>query len=140
MPISWEDRKRLLRLHGVADELLASARTPHDSNASAALEAQLDAISNEILAVLAQNDEDLADEFSRLVMAVGTDSPPSDVRAAVLVGWLKAGLAAETMEAQRPEPPRRKQTIGFKIRSPITRETEGREGAENSQRTTSRGS
>ena len=74
--------------------------------------------------------------FSLLVVAVGTDSPPSDVRAAVLVGWLKAGLAAETMEAQRPEPPRRKQTIGFKIRSPITRETEGREGPENSQRTT----
>lgn len=122
MPVSWEDRKRLGRLHGIADELLASARSTPDRAAADAIGSQLDALMSEIQTVLATNDEGLADEFTRVVMTEAATSP-AELRAAMLVGWLRAGLATEAMEAQR-EPPKRKQTIGFKIRSPITRELE----------------
>lgn len=123
MPVSWDDRKRLGRLHGIADELLASARATPDPTSEEAIGSELDALMNETRAVLANNDEALAVEFARVVMGETASSSPAELRAAMLVGWLKAELAAEAMEAQR-EPPRRKQTIGFKIRSPITREHE----------------
>jgi hypothetical protein len=123
MPVSWDDRKRLLRLHGIADELLASARAAQDPEAGNAIGRQLDALTSEVHEVLAANDEALADEFTRVVMADTAVSSPAPLRAAMLVGWLKAGLAAEAMGAP-PEPAKRKQTIGFKIRSPITREHE----------------
>jgi hypothetical protein len=132
MALEWDDRKRLLRMHGIADELLASARAGIAAGpAKAAMDRQLDTIAQEVHMLLLDTDGPAADEFERVVLqGAGDDSPP-DVRAAALVGWLKAGLAGETMEAQRQaeekqpsvhKPVGRKQSIGFKIRSPVTRE------------------
>jgi hypothetical protein len=129
MALEWDDRKRLLRMHGIADELLTSARA--GAPAGGALDRQLDTVAQEVHMLLLDTDGPAADEFERLVLhGAGDDSPP-DVRAAALVGWLKAGLAGESMEAQlqadekqrsAQKPVGRKQSIGFKIRSPVTRE------------------
>ncbi len=131
MPLDWEERKRLLRMHGIADELLTSARGGAAGPASDAIGREIDAIVQEVHLLLLDTEEPIADEFERIVLRGASDSP-ADVRAAVLVGWLKAGLAADTFEAQtRAEerqkiakaPVGRKQSIGFKIRSPVTRDT-----------------
>jgi hypothetical protein len=132
MALEWDDRKRLLRMHGIADELLTSARAGAGAApARAALDHQLDTVAQEVHMVLLDTDGPAADEFERVVLqGAGDDSAP-EVRAAALVGWLKAGLAGETMEAQQQteekqrstqKPVGRKQSIGFKIRSPVTRE------------------
>ena len=129
MPLDWEERKRLLRMHGIADELLTSARSGAAGPAKEAIGREVDAIVQEVHLLLLDTDGPVADEFERIVLN-GTSDSPAEVRAAVLVGWLKAGLAAETVEAQQhaerqraPKAPAgRKQSIGFKIRSPVTRE------------------
>jgi len=131
MALEWDDRKRLLRMHGIADELLTSARAGAGATpARAAFDQQLDTVAQEVHLMLLDTDGPAADEFERVVLqGAGDDSAP-EVRAAALVGWLKAGLAGETMEAQQEaekqrsaqKPVGRKQSIGFKIRSPVTRE------------------
>ena len=129
MALEWDDRKRLLRMHGVADELLASVRA--GVSAGGAFDRQLETVAQEVHMLLLDTDGPAADEFERVVLnGAGDDSRP-DVRAAALVGWLKAGLAGESMEAQQQAEDKqggaqklvgRKQSIGFKIRSPVTRE------------------
>ena len=130
MRLDWQDRKRLIRMHGIADELLTSARGGAAGPAKEAIGREVDAIVEEVHMLLLDTDGPVADEFERIVLQ-GTNDSPAEVRAAVLVGWLKAGLAAETFEAQRraeerqnaaKAPAGRKQSIGFKIRSPVTRE------------------
>src|SRR5687767_12150549 len=123
MAVSFDDRKRLLRLHGIADELLASARSANDEKAAGAVAAQLDVLAGEIHEVLTRSDKELAEEFDRVVIDAVKDLPEADVRAAVIAGWLKAGLAAEAADAQRSaQAAPTKHSIGFRIRSPITRE------------------
>jgi hypothetical protein len=117
-------------MHGIADELLTSSRGGAAGPAKEAIGREVDAIVQEVHLLLLDTDGPVADEFERIVLN-GTSDSPADVRAAVLVGWLKAGLAAETFEAQRraeerqtaPKAPvGRKQSIGFKIRTAVTRE------------------
>jgi hypothetical protein len=132
MALEWDDRKRLLRMHGIADELLTSARANVGAgSAKGALDRQLDTVAQEVHMLLLDTDGSAADEFERVVVQGAGDESPPEVRAAALVGWLKAGLAGETIEAQQQtdekqrnaqKPVGRKQSIGFKIRSPVTRE------------------
>jgi hypothetical protein len=131
MALEWDDRKRLLRMHGIADELLTSARAGAGATpAKAALDQQLDTVAQEVHMLLLDTDGPAADEFERVVLQGTGDDRAPEVRAAALVGWLKAGLTGETMEAQQEaeekqrsaqKPVGRKQSIGFKIRSPVTR-------------------
>jgi hypothetical protein len=124
MTLSWETRKRLLRLGGIVGELLDSARSTPALRSDRAFGQQLSSLMEEVRVALGQDDPGLADEFRRVVVA--SDELPADLRAAALAGWLKAELAVESLEDQRasaqPRAPRKKQTLGFKIRSPITRE------------------
>jgi hypothetical protein len=121
MPLSWEARMRLLRLGGVAEELLASARAGREPETSFA--ERIDALTDEVRDAVAGSDALLEEELERVL---GPSDGAADVRVAVLVGWLKAGLAAELLNEQRGAAvsvaTRRKQTIGFKIRSPVTRD------------------
>jgi hypothetical protein len=56
---------------------------------------------------------------------------PLEVRAETMVGWLNAALATESLDEKARQdaagegPRRRKQTIGFKTRAPITRTQSG---------------
>jgi hypothetical protein len=130
MALEWDDRKRLLRMHGIADELLTSARAGVGTGSGRVpLDRQLDAVAQEVHMLLLDTDGPAADEFERVVLQAGGDDSPPEVRAAALVGWLKAGLTGETLEAQQQaeekqrtvqRPVGRKQSIGFKIRS-VTR-------------------
>jgi hypothetical protein len=132
MALEWDDRKRLLRMHGIADELLTSARGGMGSTPTQiAMTQQLEAVSQEVHMLLLDTDGLVADEFERVVLQGVQDEAAPDVRAAALVGWLKGGLAGETMEAkqdaeehqrQQQRPAGRKQSIGFKIRTAITRD------------------
>ena len=121
MPLSWDARMRLLRLGGVAEELLASARAGREPETAFA--ERIDALTDEVRVAVGDWDPLLEEELERML---GSSDAAADLRAAVLVGWLKAGLAAELLNEQRGAaaalPARRKQTIGFKIRSPVTRD------------------
>jgi hypothetical protein len=115
---------RLSRLGGVAEELLAHARAGVVPEREEAFADRVSAVVDEVEAVVSESDPLLADELERVV--VGAGGVPADLRAAALVGWLRAELAVEALIAQRNETPsdrsRRKQTIGFRFRSPVTRE------------------
>lgn len=116
---------RLLRVGGVAEELLAHARAAGGTEIEAAFADLVGALADEVQAVVGESDPLIAEEFERIV--VGRGDVPADLRAAALVGWLNAELAAESLTEQRTgsdsaEHPRRKQTVGFKFRSPVTRE------------------
>ena len=116
---------RLLRVGGVAEELLAHARAGHATELEGAFADLVGALADEVQAVVSESDPFVAEEFERVV--VGSGDAPAELRAAALVGWLNAELAAESLTEQRAgsdsaEHLRRKQTIGFKFRSPVTRE------------------
>jgi hypothetical protein len=126
--LPWDSAKKLMRLQGVSEELLASARGANDPSTNEALRDALDSLAHEIQVVLETGDPVLAAEFERLVVGTSRDSSPPEVQGAAIVGWLRAALGVEALEEKREaaaksaEPPRpRKQTIGFKIRSPVTR-------------------
>jgi len=127
MPLSWEEAKRLARLHGIADELLASARGSRDEQIVGAVDRQLGAVAQEVHALLVETEPPLAEEFQRVVLANPGGPLPPEVRAASLAGWLSAALATQSLEEKAKQeasvemPRRRKQTIGFKIRAPVTR-------------------
>jgi hypothetical protein len=115
---------RLLRVGGVAEELLAHARGGHATEIEAAFADHVCALADEVQAVVCESDPLMAEEFERVI---GRGDAPADLRAAALVGWLNAVLSAESLTDQRAgsdsaEHLRRKQTIGFKLRSPVTRE------------------
>ena len=137
MALSWSDAKRLVRLNGLATELLMSARATTESDVSAGIDRQLVAVATEVHAVLADSEPDTAGEFRRMILDNQADQLPPEVRAASMTGWLNAALASESLEqkvrqelrveASRP----RKQTLGFHIRSPVVRAeaaTEARRG------------
>ena len=116
---------RLLRVGGVAEELLAHARAGRATEIEGAFADLVAALADEVQAVVGESDTLIAEEFERVV--VGSGDAPAELRAAALVGWLNAELAAESLTEQRAgsdsaEHPRRRQTIGFKFRSPVTRE------------------
>jgi hypothetical protein len=131
MPVRWDDRKSLYRLTGIAEELLVASRTARDQAAVEAVGRQLGPLTREVQALLEANDGALADEFGRLVLGMPEDAVPVEIRAAMLIGWLRASNAIEAADEERraakeksaaEKPAARKQTIGFKLRSVIGRE------------------
>ena len=137
MPLSWNDRKHVLRMLGVAEELVATTRATGSGYTGDDVRAQLRALAQETQTLLTVNDEELAREFDRLVRGWSETTVPLELGAAALLGWLRAYVGSESHEEkQRNEAPAappagrdRKQTIGFKIRSPITREVAAAEQA-----------
>jgi hypothetical protein len=122
MSLAWGERKRLMRLTGLADELLNSTRIPRDQAGAEALDAEIDAVVGEVHAVLRDSDSKLSDEFERIVARADEMRPP-DLRAAALAGWLRAEIHIESLDEARVQmgvsdgAPRRKLTIGFRSRS-----------------------
>jgi hypothetical protein len=124
MSLAWGERKRLMRLTGLADELLNATRIPRDQAGFEALDGEIDALLGEVRALLDESDAKLAAEFDRVVVR-SDDARPPDLRAAALAGWLRAEMHVETLDEARTqagvgdEPPRRKLTIGFRSRSQV---------------------
>jgi len=90
--------KRLIRLQGVADELLGAAQRADEPAEEASVAEHLDAVMNEVLEVLQEADAEMADEFRQTVVEGGTGAGSVDPRAATLIGWLKGAVAAESLE------------------------------------------
>jgi hypothetical protein len=131
MPLGWEHRKRLARLTGLLVDLAAAAApAPAGHEGLAAL---VDAVEEQVRSAFSPDGE-LADEFARLFGPARGMSPA--LRAAALGGWLKEVLAADAREAQAAEafrlpPPEasRKVSLGFKLRSPLTRDDDAARSA-----------
>ena len=122
MGLAWGERKRLLRITGLADELLTATRIPREAAGLQALDREIDALTAEAHALLLDSDARLADEFERIVIRPAEARPP-DLRAAALAGWLRAEIHVENLDEARAQmgvtdgEPRRKLTFGFRSRS-----------------------
>jgi len=122
MSLAWGERKRLMRITGLADELLNATRIPRDQAGFQALDGEIDALMGEVHALLSDSDGKLAAEFDRMVVR-SDDVRPPDLRAAALAGWLRAEIHVESLDEARTQmgvtegEPRRKLTIGFRARS-----------------------
>lgn len=126
MPLGWDERMRLLRVVGLAEEVLGAAQASRDEAARAGLGDHIGFLMREVHAVLSASDAAAADEFERIVMRGPEADIQPELHAAALVGWVKAELTTQALDEKHEEEvaarPRKKQTIGFKLRSPITRE------------------
>ena len=122
MSLAWGERKRLMRITGLADELLNATRIPRDQSGFQALDGEIDALMGEVHALLGDSEAKLAAEFDRMVVRSDEVRPP-DLRAAALAGWLRAEIHVESLDEARTQmgvtdgEPRRKLTIGFRSRS-----------------------
>jgi hypothetical protein len=125
MALAWGERKRLMRLTALADELLTATRIPRDPGGHEALGSELDSVVGEVRELLGDADARLAGEFDRVVARADEPRPP-DVRAAALAGWLRGVIAVESLDEARAQHEeqqgsfRRKLTIGFGGRSRTT--------------------
>jgi hypothetical protein len=122
MGLAWGERKRLMRITGLADELLNATRIPRDRESFQALDGEIDALIGEVHALLSDSDAKLAAEFERMVVR-SDDVRPPDLRAAALAGWLRAEIHVESLDEARTQMGitegelRRKLTLGFRTRS-----------------------
>jgi hypothetical protein len=121
MPLAWDGQMRLLRVVGLAEAVLSAAQASSDDLARAGLGEQVNFLMSEVHAVLIESDAVAAAEFERIVMRGPEVS--AELKAAALVGWVNGELMTQARhEENASSQPRKRQTIGFKIRSPITRE------------------
>jgi hypothetical protein len=98
VPLDLGHTKRLIRLQGVADELLGAARRADTTAEETAVEEHLDAVMSEVVEVLAETDAEMAEEFRQTVVAGTRGAGSVGPRAATLVGWLKGAVYAESLE------------------------------------------
>ena len=96
MSLSWGGIKRLIRLQGVAEEFALVVR----DDPTAQVEHVLAELIDETYDVLQEADEDLSEEFLRIVGEGKAARMPVDVHASVLAGWLLGAVAAETLEVR----------------------------------------
>ena len=80
MALAWGERKRLMRLTGLSDELLNATRIPRDQAGLEALGSELDSVVGEVRELLGDADARLAGEFDRVVARADEPRPPMSVR------------------------------------------------------------
>jgi hypothetical protein len=130
MALDLEHTKRLIRLQGVADELLGAARRADTKAEQDAVGEHVDAVMQEVLEVLDDVEPGMADEFRQTVVSGGRSSAAVGPRAATLVGWLKGAVAAESLEkrmqaeaeAYAQARVEHERPIGFQVVPPVTDE------------------
>jgi hypothetical protein len=98
MAFTWEDTKRLARLQGLAEELLAGARATRGPETMRMIDQHLDKLMDEIAALLEGADAVAAAEFHRTVRSVTGGWSGAPARAAAVVGWLRGAVEAESLE------------------------------------------
>jgi hypothetical protein len=124
--LDLDHTKRLIRLQGVADELLGAARRADDPAEETSVGEHLDAVMKEVLELLQEADPEMADEFRQTVVEGGTGAGSVDPRAATLIGWLKGAVAAESLEQRMQADAKayaearieREHPIGFQVVQP----------------------
>ena len=105
MALTWVGIKQLVRLQAVSEQLavvnvqeVGGPRRVRTSERT--LEQVLDEIISEVDTALRDADPNLADEFQRIVNGDQVARLDFDGRIALLTGWLRGAVEAETLEVR----------------------------------------
>lgn len=113
--LEWQHTKRLMRLQGMAEELLAATQRVKGAPKLNSVSGRISDVVEQVKDMLRDVDPQLAREFEReiapdpfrrgLVAAVAGAGPAAAVeaQAAALVGWLRGVVEAETFEGKMRE-------------------------------------
>jgi hypothetical protein len=104
MALTWVGIKQLVRLQAVSEQLAVSV---HDADGSRRVRESerglghvLDEIIEEVDTALREAEPRLAEEFQRIVNAERVKRLDFATRSALLTGWLKGAVEAETLEVR----------------------------------------
>jgi hypothetical protein len=103
MALTWVGIKQLVRLQAVSEQLAVSV---HDAEGSRRVRDErglghvLDEIIEEVDTALREAEPRLAEEFQRIVNAERAKRLDFAARSALLTGWLKGAVEAETLEVR----------------------------------------
>jgi|ERR1051325_5073431 hypothetical protein len=102
MALTWVGIKELVRLHAVSEQLAVNVRDVEGSRrlreSERGLAHVLDEVITEVDTALRDAEPSLADEFQRIVNAESARRLDFSARSALLTGWLKGAVEAETLE------------------------------------------
>jgi hypothetical protein len=100
--LTWGSIKQLVRLQAVAEQFAMMAKGGEEEGAWRDLEwglgGVLEGLINEVHGILQNANSDLAEEFERVVIGTPGIRLPFQAKAAILTGWLKGAVEAETLE------------------------------------------
>jgi hypothetical protein len=104
MSLTWGDIKQLVRLEAVAEQFAVLAQEGAEPGkrreVGSALSGVLEELTDEVLGTLRNADPALADEFEHIVIRAPGARLSLTARAAILTGWLKGTVEAETLEVR----------------------------------------
>jgi hypothetical protein len=104
MALTWVGIKQLVRLQAVSEQLAANVHDPEGPRrvreSERGLGHVLDEIIEEVDGALREAEPRLADEFQRIVNSERAKRLDFAARSALLTGWLKGAVEAETLEVR----------------------------------------
>jgi hypothetical protein len=104
MALTWVGIKQLVRLQAVSEQLAVNVRQDDDGprrrDFERSLGQVLDEIINEVDTALRDAEPSLSDEFQRIVNSRLAAQLDLAARYALLTGWLKGAVEAETLEVR----------------------------------------
>ena len=104
MALTWVGIKQLVRLQAVSEQLTVNVQKVDGTQRMRDLERSLgqvlDAIVDEVDTALREAEPSLADEFQRIVNGERTARLNFAARSALLTGWLRGAVEAETLEVR----------------------------------------
>jgi len=104
MALTWVDIKQLVRLQAVSEQLTVNVQKVNGTQRTRDLERSLgqvlDAIVDEVDTALREAEPSLAAEFQRIVNGERTARMDFAARSALLTGWLRGAVEAETLEVR----------------------------------------
>jgi hypothetical protein len=104
MALTWVGIKQLVRLQAVSEQLTVNVQKVNGTQRTRDLERSLgqvlDAIVDEVDTALREAEPSLADEFQRIVNGERTARMDFAARSALLTGWLRGAVEAETLEVR----------------------------------------
>jgi hypothetical protein len=102
--LAWGDIKQLVRLQAVAEQFAVIAQRGEESGEWRAvgrgLSGVLEALIDGVHRALSGADPGLAEEFEQIVIDTTSEQLSLNARAAILAGWLKGAVEAETLEVR----------------------------------------
>lgn len=104
MALTWGGIKQLVRLQALAEQFAVAAQGGEEPGAwrdsERDLGGVLQALIDEVHGVLNDADPALGEEFERIVIETPSPQLSFKARAAILTGWLKGAVEAETLEVR----------------------------------------
>ena len=104
MALTWVGIKQLVRLQAVSEQLVVNVHDLEGSRrvreSERGLAHVLDEIIEEVDSALREAEPRLADEFQRIVNSERAKRLDFAARSALLTGWLKGAVEAETLEVR----------------------------------------